>query len=241
MPESSPAELSSRLLVEGVGRPGPSSAVKAFLTCRALGSMKDPAARRKALETVQLPGRAPLILKQVHGVEIATPTGAGAGPSNSVPEADGWISAEKGVVLAVFVADCVPLFLWEKSGRAFGVFHAGWRGMAKGMPRRAVEAFRLRHAIEPGALQGAIGACIRECCFQVGPDTAEQFPSSSRIERDGKTFVDLARDASRQLQEAGVEDFLVTGGCTVCGAEKYFSFRREKSDNRMMAFITIDG
>ncbi len=135
------AGLDSRLLLQGILSPGSSAVrVKGFVTCRALGSMKDEAPRRAAMETAKLDGRPVFCLRQVHGTGIVSV--AGTVPPPAPPEADGWITDAAGPVLCVFVADCMPLFLWEKSGKAVGIFHVGWRGLAQGMPREAGEAFR---------------------------------------------------------------------------------------------------
>jgi hypothetical protein len=223
-------------LIKGVPTPG----VRRGYTHRDDGSMKDPAARKAALASVELGERPAFYLRQVHGTMVVRVDDAL--PPEQAPEADGWVTNVPGLVLCVFMADCVPLFVWDKSGRAAGVFHAGWRGLAKGMPRRAVEAFKEHYGIEPKDLRAEIGPHIGACCYRVGPETAEQFRPSSRIERRGGIYLDLRSEARAQLAESGLEDMPVetAAECTSCHNDKLFSFRREKSDGRMMAFITLD-
>lgn len=199
--------------------------------------MKDPAARRAAFEAAGAGARPAFFLSQVHGTEIVA-VGAAAPPAEA-PKADGLVTNAAGVVLCVFVADCVPLFLWEKSGKAVGVFHAGWRGAADGMPRRAVESFRLHYGIEPADLRASVGPHIKACCFRVGPETAARFSAESLVERDGGVFVDLEREVLAQLSGAGVVA-AAQAECTSCGKNEFFSYRREKTDQRMMAFITLN-
>ncbi|MCA9753713.1 MAG: laccase domain-containing protein, partial [Gemmatimonadetes bacterium] len=50
---------------------------------------------------------------------------------------DGVVTDDVRMVLAVTVADCVPVFFVDAEGGAFGVVHAGWRGMAGGIVRTA--------------------------------------------------------------------------------------------------------
>ena len=67
------------------------------------------------------------LLHQVHGnrvVEVSSPKG----PFEVVADADGAVTTKKGIILAVRVADCVPVLLAAPGGVA--VAHAGWRGAA---------------------------------------------------------------------------------------------------------------
>src|SRR6185369_10763331 len=110
------------------------------LTLRALGNMKTPEARRQALEQAGLGGRAARLLKQVHGSEIRE----ARLDDDQVAEADGWIVSDPRVVACIYAADCLPIFISDQHGRTAGVFHAGWRGLAAGMPKAAVQAFEKR-------------------------------------------------------------------------------------------------
>ncbi|MBI3551474.1 MAG: peptidoglycan editing factor PgeF [Elusimicrobia bacterium] len=212
--------------------------VHPFITSRAAGSMKDEEARRKALSWPGFEGRPAFHLRQVHGTEIVAVRSSV--PPSPAPEADGWITNVPGVVLCVFVADCMPICMWEKSGKAIGIFHAGWRGLAKGMVSEAVKAFQTHYGIEAKDLDVRIGPHIGKCCYRVGPETAEQFRPQARIEREGGIYLDLVMEAAMALVESGVDSMSADGRCTSCENDKFFSFRREKTDSRMMAFITLD-
>ncbi|MBI5201872.1 MAG: peptidoglycan editing factor PgeF [Elusimicrobia bacterium] len=204
------------------------------VTTRALGNMKDAALRRKAVELAGLASD-PFILNQVHGTSVVE-TSSVAGVPDARPTADGWITAERGAVAAIYIADCVPVFVWDRQGTAAGVFHAGWRGMAAGMPRAAVRAFR-RFGLGPERLSAAVGPCAGPCCYAVGPEVRETF--RPEVVRAGK--LDLPAEARLQLLESNIpaSDISVSGACTVCAPDEFFSYRRDKQDQRMMAFISI--
>ncbi len=205
------------------------------MTTRAMGNMMDPERRKEALDAAGLGGRPVYLLKQVHGVAVLT--AGDAAPAQDPPEGDGWITKKKGPVLAVFVADCLPIFLWERSGGAVGVFHAGWRGIAQGMPREAVAAFA-RLGVNWGDLHGQVGPHIGACCYRVGPETAEKFTPSSVERKGGEIHLNLGHEAGAQIRKTGVA-VSVAEQCTACLAEQFFSFRREKTDVRMMAFAAL--
>jgi len=154
------------------------------------------------------------LLKQVHGTKIVV-VREGERPPEGV-EADGWLSDARNVTFGVYTADCIPLFM--AGGGFVGVFHAGWRGVAAGLPRKALEAFRALGAEPERAWAGPF---IRQCCFKVGPDVAERF----RHVKDGK--VDLAAETRDQL--SGVKDIALEGPCTCCNPNDWFSYRRDKT------------
>jgi len=210
----------------------------AGVTTRALGDMKSAAARAAALDQAGLGGRSAFFLKQVHSTGIV-PVGRDSRPE-PVPEGDGLITDLSGPVLGVFVADCAPLFLWSAGGRAAGLFHVGWRG-SLGMPRQAVAALVRRYGLKPGELEASLGPHIGSCCYRVGPETATRFEPRSLARRGGELFLDLTAQVKAQLVEAGVreEAFEASPACTSCQGERFFSFRREKQDSRMMAFLAL--
>ena len=104
--------------------------LKHGFTTRRLGSMKESSQRDAASAVLELPN--PLLLKQVHGITIHR-----AAHSAHGLDGDGWTMGpgDEGLCVAVFVADCMPLYLWTDDGKYAGVFHAGWKGMAAGMPK----------------------------------------------------------------------------------------------------------
>lgn len=247
MPESEPSveESSTGTVPEGLWLEPRLSArgVPHGLTLAALGDMKRPARRGEALAAAGHPGLLPCTLLQRHGIRVheARPGGDYALASGAARlEGDGWVCAAPGLFTAVYVADCLPLFVWDdRDLSVVGVFHAGWRGLAAGMPRAAVGAFE-RLGVGPERLRAAVGPHAGACCYRVGPELREHFrPSSFRAE--GKNlFLDLGSEAREQFAEAGVDASRVSVSeeCTICG-RGYHSFRRDKQDLRMMAFIAI--
>jgi hypothetical protein len=196
--------------------------------------MKDPERRKAAAEKVGL--GAPLTLKQVHGTAIHDGKAENAGL-----EGDGWLLSQGGLSVGVYAADCVPLFLWSEDGKAAGVFHAGWRGTAKGMALAAVAAFRDRLGMPASRLFAATGAHIGACCYKVGPEFEKEFPASSLSRRDGALYLDLAVETRRQLIQAGLSGERIgpAAPCTASNPNDYFSFRRDKQDSRMLAFVSL--
>jgi YfiH family protein len=116
----------------------------------------------------------PLVaLRQIHSDIIHRTTEVPGEPLAG----DGLITNVSGILLSVFIADCLPVILVDPKHRAVGVFHAGWRGTVKRIVEKGVGEMRRWFATEPGDLRAALGPDIRGCCYEVGPEMREAFDS----------------------------------------------------------------
>lgn len=93
------------------------------------------------------------------------------------PAGDGLITKQPGLLLAVLVADCLPILLVDAKQRAVAALHCGWRGTARRLAEKAVGRMRMQFSSRPEDLWAAIGPGIRACCYGVGPEVAEEFAS----------------------------------------------------------------
>ncbi len=94
----------------------------------------------------------------------------------------------------------------------------------------------------PGDIWAAIGPGIGPCCFEIGHEVAEQFRPwfPERDDLSQRTRVDLAEANRRQLVAAGVPEaqIEISGLCTVCRADDFHSYRRDKDKaGRMLSVI----
>ena len=196
------------------------------------------AANRKLLRE-RVPGLPadPLWLKQVHGttfieVEISDPG----------VEADASWAYTPGSVCAVLTADCLPLLLCDQEGSVVSAVHAGWQGLAKGVIEAAVNtldvpAKNLLAWMGPaiGAQAFEVGADVRDQFFLHDAKAAEAFTSIA----NGKWLGDLYLLACQHLNALGVTQIYGGGECTVTDAERFYSFRRDKTTGRMASLIWL--
>ncbi len=176
-------------------------------------------------------GRTLVEAEQVHGDEVAHVTAELVRGSDRVVEiggVDGLVTELEDVTLAIYVADCLAIFLHDPGRRVVGLAHAGWRGLAADMPGALV-----RSALEFGGradnLRVTLSPCIRACCFEVGEEVAavfEHIPGAVDRSRE-RPHVDMIEVARRQLVQAGVptERVEVMEGCTRCEPERFASYR----------------
>ena len=149
----------------------------------------------------------------------------------------------KNTPLVIFTADCIPVLLSDKEGRAVGAVHAGWRGTVMKIPNKAAELMIKTYDISPENIFAAIGPGIGKCCFEVGEEVAKEFNSSFvKKGTDGKFFVDLWAANFAALCEAGIspENISVAGICTKCNCGDFYSYRKMgDKTGRLGALIEI--
>ncbi len=157
-------------------------------------------------------------------------------------EGDALVTDEIGRAIGVRTADCVPILLLDRRKRAVSAVHAGWRGTAAEIVAEAIRKLQDEFGSEPGDILAAVGPCIRQCCYQVGPEVAEQFAESYRTQSSepGKWQINLSAANRTQLVDSGVcgDHIFDLGACTACCSEDFFSFRREPGDpGRMISAV----
>lgn len=201
-------------------------------------------------------------VRQVHSDRVCQLGGQeGAWEPSERPEADALVSGLAGRVVGVRTADCLPLLLVDRSRRAVAAVHAGWRGTKQQIAARAVESMGAHFGSTPRDIEAAIGPGIQSCCFEVGPEVAEQFDASlvlaqgsgiasssgaassgdPRKSPAGNPHVDLAEANRRQLLEQGIPEQAIwsSAACTCCREADFFSYRRSAEAARMLAFIGV--
>jgi hypothetical protein len=184
-------------------------------------------------------------VRQVHGrTVLRVEPGI---PVIGSPEADAIVSSDPDRPISVRIADCVPVLLADREGRAVAAIHAGWRGAAAGIIAATIDALS---ALEvPAAdLIASVGPAIGPCCYQVDEPVLARFQaampeSDAWFTADGAGWrLDLWAAARDQLVSAGLrpEAIHVAGQCTAHQPEDFFSHRRDGADTgRMVAAIRL--
>lgn len=186
-------------------------------------------------------GGEPFAARQVHGTTIRRVHAGEERAEVARHEADGLCSDVPGLVLGVFVADCVPVLLADARTGACAAVHAGWRGTVAGILPQAVHTLAREFGARPEDLRVVLGPAIGPCCFEVGLEVVDALESaipdaracgivrpSPRSAVD-KAHVDLHAANRFLLEGAGVPADGIDGfaACTRCDRERFFSFRRD--------------
>ncbi len=205
-------------------------------------------------------GRTPVFLEQVHGTDVVVLDRAF--PSEAGPaaiEADASATREAGCVCTVMVADCLPVLLTDRQGRAVGAAHAGWRGLlgrqGQGVLERTAAQVADLAGCAPAGLLSWLGPCIGPREFEVGDDVRQAFVDANAEAAacftavrgtPGKWLADLQGLARQRLAALGIAAWGNDGGdawCTVRQASRFFSHRRDSvrlgGSGRMAACIWL--
>jgi hypothetical protein len=203
--------------------------------------------RRRVATVLGLAGLPWATVRQVHGATVAR-VGLAAlpqGPPEAKPplaEADALVTAEEGVVLAVLVADCVPVLMADPERRVAAAVHAGWRGLAVGAVEAAAAAFAALGG-RPAASAALVGPAAGPCCYEVGEDVRERvagrYPVAAATTRGGRPALDLAAAATVALTGAGFAAPALAGECTVHQPERFFSYRRDRGMGRQAGIVAL--
>lgn len=169
-----------------------------------------------------------------HGVDVVHAS-APRPLNDPTPRADILFTDNPEVALFMRFADCVPLLFHDPKNGVIGIAHAGWMGTAKGVAEVSINAMRERYGSNPADVIVGIGPSISADHYEVGEEVAAQFrekfgaDSEEILERrDGKIYLDLWRANALQLQKMGVEQIQISGLCTACHLDDWYSHRAEK-------------
>ncbi len=206
------------------------------------GNMRDLPNQVAAFKELGVNPAHVLHFHQVHSdtlISLASKQEAQAIVSQPLQDADAWLLSPfpAGWGAAIVTADCVPLFLWDETGKHAVLAHCGWRGVVSGLAGKAAQAL-LAHNPQL-QVQAWLGPHIQACCFEVQEDVACQFAQDCIIHKGGKIFVNLNTEIKRQLTKAGVSpaNIHVPDYCTCGDKENFFSWRRDHEKNLLLSFI----
>jgi len=202
--------------------------------------------RRSFYETLQINRSRIASLRQEHTrTVIATADFPHIG--NDEITGDGLITTDRETILAVTVADCLPIFIYHPNRRGFGIVHSGWKGT--GIVADAISQLCHRCDFHPEELRVVIGPGIGSCCYKIDKERADLF--RNRFGEDTVIIdppddftekpvyrLDLKQANINILREKGLENIRVCTNCTACSSE-LGSFRREGPERftRMIALI----
>jgi hypothetical protein len=176
---------------------------------------------------------------QVHGNEVLVVESSGGYDGY-----DALITNRKGILLAVTVADCVPILIYDKARKVIAAVHAGWKGSAHKIVTKTIEKMTEEYGTKTRDIVCFVGSCIGKDSFEVHNDVAQYFDDTckSSLAEVGKYLVDLQKTNIDQLLDLGVKEkyIEVSSDDTYQSTDLYFSHRKENGKTgRMMAAIGL--
>ena len=202
--------------------------VKAFFTKKSLGADIGMISKILSLkkDNVYLP-----IQKHTDKVQILN--------SDLKPEiADAVVTDRNGILIGVQVADCVPIILFDRRRLVIGAVHAGWRGTAAQIVKKAIKIMVKQYGSSPAGIIMALGPSIRGNCYEVDIEVKDAVCRATGngeyyIQKDRKYCIDLSSANMLQAMSIGVPEKNIWSSteCTYCNPESYHSYRHSKKYN----------
>ncbi|MDF7665535.1 polyphenol oxidase family protein [Bifidobacterium sp. ESL0745] len=155
-------------------------------------------------------------------------------------EADAEVSAQTGVALGMFAADCLPVLLADPQAGVIAAAHCGRKGLQRGVIGSVVDLMVAKGA-KPERIVATLGPCVCGDCYEVGEGIADefdaQFPGTFTLTRFGGPGIDIAKAALQELAEAGIpRDNVIDSAPRVRAATQYLD-----QDAELAALCAQDG
>ncbi len=194
--------------------------------------------RERLFEGMGIPIDRVAFARQIHSVNVISVQHPGVYES-----CDALISNQTGLFLAVTVADCLPIFLYDPLSGAFAAVHAGWRGSKERILEKAIDAMIGKYGTDSKNIFAFIGPSAGVCCYEVGDDVASKFEEKYIVHRNNnKQYLDLKLFNKDLMLINGIDEcrIEISEYCTICNPDLFHSYRRERNNSgRMMGIIGI--
>jgi hypothetical protein len=182
--------------------------------------------------------------RQVHGDSVVVidgrPVGRAAPGETGMTVGDAMVTDRPGKFLVVTVADCQPILMYDPRRRLVANVHAGWRGSVADVASRTLAVMAERFGCDPGDVRVGIGPSLGPCCAEF-TNYREEIPTELWAYRRDSVRFDFWAMSRDQLIRAGVprDQIQISGLCTKCRTDRFFSYRAEKTTGRFPAVIGL--
>lgn len=197
------------------------------------GSMKEKNNRDTFLKKNKLDDKKVVLLKQVHGNTIVA-------SGETLSPADGVVSVDKGDVIFILTADCLPILFYDQKKKVTAGLHAGRKGTMLNISGSMVNTLKNTYKCSTKDISVIFGPSIGTCCYEVSESMAREAESMYGEEVVDGRNIDIAQINLIQLLEEGIprENIILNSTCTACSKD-YFSYRKNKTAQRMAGVISI--
>lgn len=189
--------------------------------------------RARALDRLGMPPASLCTVRQVHGTNVVV--AREPQPRRPTVEADALVTDRPGITLGVLCADCAPVLLADQDAGVIGAAHAGWRGARAGVIEATLQAM-VELGAAPERMGAAIGPCIAQASYEVGPELLREFTTDDPgcadlfepVAGSDRLRFDLKGCLLLRLARAGIAAATALPDDTHADAARFFSARRTR-------------
>jgi len=153
---------------------------------------------------------------------------------------DAMITNIPGRFLAVQVADCQVVFLYDPQKQVVANIHAGWRGTINNIAGLTVGKMKTIFGCLPQNLYAAVGPSLGPCCAEYR-NYRQHIPERFWKYKDSSHRFDFWAITADQLVCSGLlkEHISISYMCTECMSELFYSYRAQGTTGRFAAVIGL--
>ncbi len=180
---------------------------------------------------------------QVHGTRVLVFSGRDCAdiPVASPRTGDALVSDIPGLALAIQVADCQALLLYDPVRRVVANVHAGWRGSVQNIVGKTVAVMHSRFGCRGADIVAAIAPSLGPCCAEF-INYRTELPNKFWHYQTKDRYFDFWQISRDQLEKAGLQpaNIHIGGLCTRCRTDYFYSYRGEaRKTGRFVAVIGL--
>ena len=166
---------------------------------------------------------------------------------NELKKTDGLVTSQRGLMLTVIAADCVPIYLADAEAEVIGLLHCGRQAAAGEL---LINGISLMEKLGASAerISMTIGHHICGRCYEVGEEVISEFNNSFTETELGNIFhrtedglyLDLAAALTYKAESYGITADRIsrTSVCT-CHGSGFYSYRRGDRGRQDLAFFMM--
>lgn len=175
-----------------------------------------------------------VMMEQVHGGKVKLMGVKDKG--KVIKGVDGLVTNQRGLILGVKVADCLPVLFYDPQKKIMGIVHAGWKGILAEIGQAMVKKMKSIGSQPENILVG-IGPHIGGCCYTNEDERTKRFAKKfgnlpKMIIKDNHGIrLDLTVPLKVQLIKAGILKQKIDSPliCTSCKNDEFYSYRKDNN------------
>ena len=164
----------------------------------------------------------------------------GCGGDNGA--SDALITSKKNLGLAIAVADCTPIFIYDKKNKVIAAVHSGWQGTESKILLKTLIKLQKEFSSKPGNMIVYIGPSISQINYEVGKEVAEKFDQTFVKPKGDKYLLDVSGINYQILLDFGIPQNQIQKSelCSYEFCTLLHSYRRDgNSSGRSLGVIAI--
>ena len=209
-----------------------------------LGDLPDAVSVNRRRVTACLGVDKLLFINQVHGdrILVVRDRYGKMGGGREHASGDAMITDVPGIGLAIQVADCQAVVLYDPERCVVANIHSGWRGSTINIIGRTVETMTAEFGCDPVSLLAGVSPSLGPCCAEF-VKYRQEIPEKywpHKVTENHFDFWAISRD---QMVKAGIPhaNIEIAGCCTRCNPERFFSYRAERVTGRFVVAAGLLG